>query len=56
MWHNLTNHPAHQDKPGEGPEDSKAGPDSKADTGKKDGQAEPKKPSDSDPGSGPGSG
>lgn len=52
MWHNLTNHPAHQQDgtPGEGaPKTPKSEPDSKSGTEKKDG--EPKKPSDPDSGS-----
>jgi len=47
MWHNLTNHPAHQDKdttPSDGSKSADSKPDSKPATEKKDGEGEPKKP------------
>lgn len=48
MWHNLTNHPAHQGKdstPSDGPKSTESKPDSKPETEKKkDGEGEPKKP------------
>lgn len=42
MWHNLTNHPAHQKGSDEGPKGSESKPDDKPDTDKK-GPGESKK-------------